>query len=340
MVDPKAPLRRPEQLTLTGDATAYTLPSTALLKPGSAPKQRTRANDIVVAAPTEVLDQFQVDAAVTGFSRGPTVIRYEIELGPAVKVEQVTALSKNISYAVKSADVRIISPIPGKSAIRIEIPSTRSPPHAALPHVALTVRMRLDPVGDQPAHEPVALDHRHNPILTRHPLQPRVTGPITADTGMVRGSGKSPDVTLGRPALGHYLRGSASCMLYDLPELIQVIPVQRLWPAEDAQNRRHALVLLRELQVARTPRYARNRWTDWLHGLEGLILLKPEGDTALADDMHRAIRCGVLPSVHRPETSVHRTGSTVHVPDQDFGSIVVELAIQVQKRRGLKVIPS
>ncbi|ALC06154.1 DNA translocase FtsK [Corynebacterium deserti GIMN1.010] len=117
------PPTAPAEVVSDGDS-SYVLPSANLLIPGEPAKLHSETNDRMIEAITDVFREFNVDATVTGFSRGPTVTRYEIELGPGVKVSKITNLQSNIAYAVATENVRLLTPIPGKSAVGIEVPNS------------------------------------------------------------------------------------------------------------------------------------------------------------------------------------------------------------------------
>ena len=101
----------------------YVLPPVKLLKLGNAVSTSKKLLQETAKDLTNLLKEHGVEAELTNVVPGPTVTRYEIELAPGVKVSKVTSLSHDIAYALATPDVRLLAPIPGRSAIGIEIPN-------------------------------------------------------------------------------------------------------------------------------------------------------------------------------------------------------------------------
>ncbi len=101
----------------------WALPPMSLLKASKKMRQDQRQIDALGDDLVRALEAHGVETRLVGCRVGPTVTRYELELGPGVKVARVTSLSKDIAYAMASPDVRILAPIPGKSAIGVEVPN-------------------------------------------------------------------------------------------------------------------------------------------------------------------------------------------------------------------------
>jgi DNA segregation ATPase FtsK/SpoIIIE, S-DNA-T family len=101
----------------------YQLPPPSIFRRSDGKAKSARGAEEVGRVLERTLQDFGVDASVTAMTRGPTVTRYEVELASGVKVSQVLRLADDIAYALGSPDVRLIAPIPGKSAIGIEVPN-------------------------------------------------------------------------------------------------------------------------------------------------------------------------------------------------------------------------
>ena len=104
-------------------AIVWKLPPRSILKKGKAVEIDRRAVESLGRILEEALAAHGVETRLVGMTVGPTVTRFELELAPGVKVAKVTVLQKDIAYAMATADVRMLAPIPGKSAIGVEVPN-------------------------------------------------------------------------------------------------------------------------------------------------------------------------------------------------------------------------
>ncbi|WKZ82711.1 MAG: DNA translocase FtsK 4TM domain-containing protein [Acidimicrobiia bacterium] len=122
---PARPAPRPAPPSPRPEKRGYSLPPLELLSLGGGAGHSKKALDETAQELEDTLIQHGVDARLTRIVPGPTVTRYEIELAPGVKVARVTSLAHDIAYALATPDVRILAPIPGRSAIGVEVPNRR-----------------------------------------------------------------------------------------------------------------------------------------------------------------------------------------------------------------------
>lgn len=104
-------------------ASEWVLPPASLLQRTKEQRQDRTATELAGRELVDALSAHGVETTLVGYTVGPTVTRFELELGPGVKVARVTSLNKDIAYAMASPDVRILAPIPGRSAIGVEVPN-------------------------------------------------------------------------------------------------------------------------------------------------------------------------------------------------------------------------
>ncbi|MBW3666980.1 MAG: DNA translocase FtsK [Actinobacteria bacterium] len=158
---PPAPVEKAPAPVAVVDLTksAYQLPPLSLLDDGTGGEVNRRSLEETARQLEDTLLQHGVDATLTKIVPGPTVTRYEIELAPGVKVNRVSNLSHDLAYALATPDVRLLVPIPGKSAIGVEVPNAKrrlvslgdilSSAEAAMPAGPLTVGLGMD-ISGQP----------------------------------------------------------------------------------------------------------------------------------------------------------------------------------------------
>lgn len=160
----------------------YTLPPLDLLATGrSLGKQSERHIEAQTQALQETFDQFNIDAQVARWSRGPTVTRFEIELGPGVQVKKVANMGDDIAYALAAPDVRIVAPIPGKSAIGVEVPNRQRD----LITLGDILRSETAQADNHPLYVALGVDIAGNPAMVNLATMPHLL--VAGATG----SGKS-----------------------------------------------------------------------------------------------------------------------------------------------------